>query len=203
MKVVTGVPVEENVDDLAFKVFIKSIEILGGPRKLLEYRNLTWVPSLMAASYAVVLRDKKMYSAESIARELGLSTATVKKMLSSDPEEVMRRVRGEIPPEEFDEHIAGGLAKEAWRRIKSGEDLGIALPSLRNTAEALEIPWAVAVLEKLKGFDFPAEGPEDLRERLRGINIEGKDVEELLEHIEYPVNSPAELLRKLKRAASS
>ena len=200
VKVIQG-PVEETpVDELAFKVFIKAIELLGGPRKLVEYRNLTWVPSLMAASYAVVLRDKKMMTAEEIAEFLGLSTQTVKRILAADPEAVMKKVRGEV--EELDDHTAGGLAKEAWRRIKEGEDIHIALESMSRTLEAVEAPpWAVMVLRRIKGLDFPVNSPEDLRERLRRIEINGKLAEELVEKLSYPIRSPAELLRELKRAS--
>ncbi|NPA86742.1 MAG: bacterio-opsin activator [Candidatus Diapherotrites archaeon] len=196
-------PVEDvSVDELAFKVFIKAIEILGGPRRLVEYRNLTWVPSLMAASYAVVLRDKKMMTVEEIARFLGLSTSTVKRMLSADPEAVMKKIKGEL--KDLDEHVAGGLAKEAWNRLKAGEDINIAIESMRMTLEAIDSPpWAVLVLKRIKGMDFPVTDPSVLEERLRGIEVEGKPVEELLRKIEYPIRSPAELLKKLKRAAQS
>jgi probable regulatory domain-containing protein len=200
MRVITA-PVEEvPVDELAFKVFVKAIELLGGPRHLVEYRNLTWVPSLMAASYAVVLRDKKMMSSDEIAEFLGLSSQTVKRMLSADPEAVMKKVRGELS--DLDDHTAGGLAKEAWNRLKAGEDIQIAIESTRAALEALESPpWAVIVLKRIKGLDFPINGPEELRERLKGIEINGKDASELLDKLNYPLRSPADLLRELKRAS--
>lgn len=200
VKVITSPTEEVSVDELAFKVFIKALELLGGPRKLVEYRNLTWVPSLMAASYAVVLRDKKMMTADEIAEFLGLSTQTVKRILSADPEAVMKKIRGEI--KDLDDHTAGGLAKEAWNRLKSGEDIQIALESMKATLEAIESPpWAVLVLKRIKGLDFPVTDPETLRERLKGIEIEGKMAEDLVDKLEYPIRSPAELLKKLKRAA--
>ncbi len=199
MVVVVDKPVvQESVDDLAFKVFIKSLEILGGPRKLVEYRNLTWVPSLMAAAYAVVLHDKGK-TAEEIAEFLGMTKQTVKRMLSADPDEVMAKLRGEDV--ETDEHTAGGIAKEAWRRIKAGEDINIAFSAAQKAVEAIGPAWAVLVLTKIKGVDFPVTGPEQLRERLQGIEINGKPAEELVERIEYPVRTPAELLHKLKRAS--
>ena len=202
MKVLTE-PVhtsEESIDELAFKVFIKAIELLGGPRKLVEYRNLTWVPSLMAASYAVVLKDKKMMTYDEIASFIGVSTATVKRMLSADPEAVMKKIRGEL--EELDEHVAGGLAKEAWERIKAGEDIHISIESTRAALEAIESPpWAVIVLKRIKGVDFPVSDPKVLKERLEGVEVNGKPAEELVEKIEYPVMSPADLLKKLKRAS--
>ncbi len=199
MVVVLNEPtVRESVDDLAFKVFIKSLEILGGPRKLVEYRNLTWVPSLMAAAYAVVLHDKGK-TAEEIAEFLGMTKQTIKRMLSADPDEVMAKLRGEIM--ETDEHTAGGIAKEAWGRIKAGEDINIALGTAQKAVEAIGPAWAVLVLTRIRGIDFPINGPELLRERLEGIEINGKPAEELVSKIEYPVRSPAELLHRIKRAA--
>ena len=200
VKVITAPSEEIPVDELAFKVFIKAIELLGGPKRLVEYRNLTWVPSLMAAAYAVVLRDKKGMTIEEIARELGLSTNTVKRILSADPEAVMKKIRGEI--EELDEHVAGGLAKEAWRRIKEGEDLKISLDSLRSGLEAIEAPpWAVLVLKRIRGLDFPVTDPSQLKSRLSGIEINGKPAEELVDRLNYPIRSPAELLKELKKAS--
>ena len=156
----------------------------------------------MAASYAVVLRDKKMASDEDIASFLGISTQTVKRILSADPEAVMKKVMGEI--EKLDEHIAGGLAKEAWRRLKAGEDLHITIDSSKSVLEALEVvPWAVLVLKSIKGIDFPISDPKLLENRLKGIEVEGRPAEELVEKLPYPIHSPAQLLRELKRAATS
>ena len=44
---------EIDADTLAMRVFLKSLELIGGPLKIIEYRNLTWIPSLIKASYAV------------------------------------------------------------------------------------------------------------------------------------------------------
>ncbi len=200
---VIGAPVtEESVDELAFRVFIKALEILGGPRRLIEYRNLTWVPSLMAASYAVVLYDKGMKTQDEIAEFLGISKQTVQRILRADPKEVMKKIQGEVE-EKLDEHIAGGLAKEAWNRLKAGEEISLALLPSKKVLEAAGGPtWAVLVLTRIKGLDFPVNSPEELKERLRGIDINGKDAAELLEKIEYPVRSPAELLHKLKKAST-
>ncbi len=201
---VIGAPVsEENIDELAFKVFIKALEILGGPRKLIEYRNLTWVPSLMAASYAVVLYDKALKTQDEIAEMLGISKQTVQKILRADPREVMKKIMGEIEGK-LDEHIAGGLAKEAWNRLKAGEEISLALLPSKRVLEAAGGPvWAVLVLTRIKGVDFPINSPEDLKERLSGIDINGKDAAELLEKLEYPIRSPAELLHKLKKASEA
>jgi len=73
---------EFDVDVMAIRVFLKSLEIIGGPRKLIEYRNLTWIPSLMEASYAIVLHDMLNYTESEIAEFLGVSEKEVKDMLS-------------------------------------------------------------------------------------------------------------------------
>jgi len=193
----------ESVDELAFRVFIKALEILGGPRRLIEYRNLTWVPSLMAASYAVVMHDKQMKTYDEIAAHLGLSKQTVERMLRADPKEVMKKISGEWEGEKFDEHIAGGLAKEAWRRLKEGEEINLAITPSRKVLEAAGGPvWAVLTLTRIKGLDFPVDSPDPLIERLKGIEVDGKPMEEILRSLEYPIRSPAELLRKIRRAVS-
>ncbi len=188
---------DKELDEKALEVFIKALEILGGPRKIIEHRNITWVPSLMTASYAVVLRDMGRTYGE-IAEILGTTEATVRRMLTSDPQEVMRRIEEGV---EVDDHIAGGLAKEAWSRIKRGERIGLALKLSQEAAEALEVAWAVEVLIKIKGLDFPV-GKEELTERLKGTKIAGKPAEEVLEKLKYPIRSPAELLKQIKSVLS-
>jgi len=63
--------------------------------------------------------------------------------------------------------------------------------------KVLDIDWAVHVLKRIKGLDFPA-AKEDIRERLRGLIIKGKKGEEIAEVLSYPVNSPAKLLHEIK-----
>ena len=76
---------EVNPDPMAIRVFLKALELVGGPRKIIEYRNLTWIPSLLQASYAVVLVNEYGHTAERVAEELGLTVQTVRNMLRSDP----------------------------------------------------------------------------------------------------------------------
>ena len=111
-------PRHMDIDPLVMKVFMKTIDILGGPRKLIELRNLTWLPSLMEASYVVVMRDKLMKTEAEIAEELGLARQTVHRILASDPEEVMERIR---EGKETNEHLAGGLAKLAYQQVRDEE----------------------------------------------------------------------------------
>lgn len=103
------------------------------------------------------------------------------------------------------EHIAGGIAKLAYKSLKeSGRLEEEEVEIKQEEIDALEIAWAVLTLSRLKGVDFPVD-KEILKERLKGIVVKEKDkefkIEELLERIEYPVKSPAELLHKIKVAA--
>lgn len=57
--------------------------------------------------------------------------------------------------------------------------------------------WAVRTLMAIKGTDFPIERAEALEEKLRGIEVYGFDLGEVARELEYPIRTPAELLRKL------
>jgi probable regulatory domain-containing protein len=199
MKIVE--PKEVDVNEEAFKVFIKAIELIGGLEKLVEYRNLTWLPSLAVASYAVVLKEHN-YTKEQIAEKIGVSTSTVERILEADPEKVIKKIHQEIPKEEAEkEHTAGGLAKLALQKLKEGDEPKVLVSSSKAIIEAVEGPaWAVAVLVGIKGTDFPVESPEILKEKLKGIYVDGHPIEGLLEKIEYPIKSVSELLKKLKEA---
>ncbi len=188
-------PKKVNVDEEALRVFMKAIEVLGGPRKLIEHRNLTWLPSLMEAAYAVVLKNEHFKTEEEIARELGITKETVRNILSADPEEVLRKLEGE----KVDEHTAGGLAKLAYKEIKEGRDTSLMLVASQQTAEALGINWAVAVLEKIKGMDFPV-GKEELLNRIGDVEIKGKKFSEIADKLSYPIKNPAELLHEIADA---
>ena len=187
-------PMGGNIDEMAEKVFMESIRILGGLKKLVEYRNLTWLPSLAEAAYVVVLKNEAVKTYGEIARMLGITEQTAKNIATADEEKVKDYIMegGERP----NEHIAGGIAKLAYRALKQRGELD-KIELKKEEAEALGIDWAVHVLAAIKGMDFPAE-KEALMERLKGMSIMGKDAKEILEAIEYPVKNPAELLHKIK-----
>jgi len=112
-------PVEVNLDERALRVFLKAIELLGGPRGLIEHRRLTWLPSLMEAAYAVVLKEEGHKMTDEIARFLGLSTQSTRLMLSASTEDVRRRLEaGTSGDQAARAHVAGGLAKLAWQALK-------------------------------------------------------------------------------------
>ncbi|HHF56558.1 MAG TPA: KaiC associated regulatory domain-containing protein [Thermoplasmatales archaeon] len=187
-------PMGGNIDEMAEKVFMESIRILGGLKKLVEYRNLTWLPSLAEAAYVVVLKNEAVKTYGEIARMLGITEQTAKNIATADEEKVKDYIMegGERP----NEHIAGGIAKLAYRALKQRGELD-KIELKKEEAEALGIDWAVHVLAAIKGMDFPAE-KEALMERLKGMSIMGRDAKEILEAIEYPVKNPAELLHKIK-----
>ncbi len=199
-------PIEEDYEMLATRVFLKTLDIIGGLRKLVEYRTLTWLPSLARSAMVVVLREEFYRTDEEIAEEVGLTKQTVKNILRADPEAAMRKLQAmeELTDEErrtAPVHLAGGLAKRAYELIKHrGEEPQIALLYTSHAARALDIPWAYAVLKALKGTDFPVVSAEVLRERLSGIKIKDKPVEEILPNLPYPISNPADLLKKMKEA---
>lgn len=195
-------PVEEGVDAKVMRVFLKSIEILGGPRKLVELRNLTWLPSLMLASYAIVYSKEKLYSAEKIAEILGTTKQTVESILRADPEVIKEKLESlaEEREEEKKTHNAGALAKLAYREISEGRDeINVAIEITKEAAKSLGEDWAFHLLTKIKGTDFPVN-KETLETKLEGMEIKGKEVREILEKLDYPIKTPAELLHKIRVA---
>ena len=83
-------------DYLAKRVFEEGIEIVGGIKKLVEYRNLTWLPSLAEAAYVVVLSNETTKTIKEIAEFLGITEQTVKQIMRADPEAVKKYLEGEI-----------------------------------------------------------------------------------------------------------
>ena len=201
MEVISRAIRNDNVDRIAERIFQESIRISGGLRGLVEYRNLTWLPSLAEASYIIALKNEAIKTNREIAEYLGVSEQTVKNVLSADEQAVEEYLRGER--EKAGEHIAGGLAKLAYRRIKENRDnMDERIEIMEESARSLGVDWAVHVLSSIRGLDFPA-GKEDLLERLRGYSIMGKPIEEILDDIEYPVKNPAELLHEIRRRLKS
>ncbi len=185
-----------DVDKMAEKVFYESIKLLGGLRKLVEFRNLTWLPSLAEAAYVIVLKNEAFKTYGEIAKELGITEQTARNIATADEEEVRKYLEGEL--ERPKEHIAGGIAKLAYRKRKEEGRLDTEEVEIREEEmEVLDIDWAVHVLARIKGLDFPAD-KEQLLERLGGMVVKGRKMEEILDRIEYPVKSPAELLHKIK-----
>ncbi len=197
-------PVEVDIEPLVTKVFLKSIDLLGGLQKLAEYKTLTWLPSLARASFAIVLREEFFKTEEEIAEVVGLTKQTVRNILRADPELAMYKIQhiDELTQEEKKElrvHTAGGIAKLAYKLVKEGhEETRLFLEYCTQAAEALDIPWAYLVLKRIKGVDFPIHSAEDVKEKLSGIMIKGRKAEEVMEELDYPIKNPAELLHRIK-----
>jgi probable regulatory domain-containing protein len=186
-----------NIDKMAEKVFLESIKLLGGLKKLIEYRNLTWLPSLAEAAYVIVMKNEAFKTYKEISKELGITEQTARNIATADEEEVLKYIEGELE-ERPREHIAGGIAKLAYKKLKEEGRLDEEEVEIRHDElEVLGVDWAVHVLARIKGLDFPVN-KDQLEERLRGIVIKGKNIEEILEKLEYPIKSPAELLHQIK-----
>jgi probable regulatory domain-containing protein len=108
---------EEQVDELVLKVFLKALDIVGGPRKLILYRHLTWVPSLIEACYAVVLKEKFFKTESEIASILGLTKQTVRNILTAKTEGIRENIETELKKKTTKTHVAGALAKLAFKEI--------------------------------------------------------------------------------------
>ena len=187
---------DEELDTKALRIFLKALEIVGGPRKLIEYRNLTWIPSLLEAAYVVVLKEEYFKSADEIAAELGISKNTVREIFKAQPAKVEAKLRGES--EEEKTHIAGGLAKLAYEEIKQGNDSIAFIKHFFSEAyKAAGLTWPLEVMERIRGEDFPIS-----RERAIEL-LKGSSVEEAAKRIEKEeIKSPAELLHLLKKSGA-
>jgi len=189
-------PTINRVDELAKLVFDESIEVVGGLKKLIDFRNLTWLPSLAQAAYVLILREEGGLTHLEIAEKLGIGEQTVNNILRANEEGIEAFLRGEI--QELDTHKAGAIAKLAYKRLKTRGFEEVTQID-RQIAEILNVLWAFNVLRNIRGLDFPVD-KEALKSRLVGLKIKNQSVEAVLDKIEYPVNTPAELLHKIKTA---
>jgi len=196
-------PVEKDLESLVTRVFLKAIDIIGGLHKLAEYRTLTWLPSLARAAFVIVLREEYLKTEDEIAEFVGISKNTVRQILRADPQLALYKVQHmeELSPEERKQlkvHTAGGIAKIAYKLVKEGEEPKIFEYYCTLTTQALEVPWAYLLLKRIKGTHFPVKSPEELLEKVKGIEIKGIPAEEVIKNIEYPIKNPADLLHKIK-----
>ncbi len=208
MIVIDGVEIgkEENYEHLVNRVFFKSIDLLGGLKRLAEFRTLTWLPSLARAAFSVVLREEYLKTEDEIAQVVGLTKNTVRNILRADPNIAMYKIEhfDELTEEEKKElkvHTAGGVAKLAYKMVKEGNDAQTLLEFCRGmseeTASLCDIPWAYAVLKAIKGMKYPINSSEELVDRLAGIKVKNMDAAEIVKKISYPLRTPAELLKEI------
>ncbi len=210
---ITGLEIKEGeLEQLVARVFFKSIDLLGGLNQLAKYRTLTWLPSLARAAFAVVLREEYIKTEEEIAATIGLSKNTVRNILRAEPQAALYKIQhlDELSEEEKKElkvHTAGGLAKLAYKLVKDGQDAQVLMEFCTSTGAAVaqlcDIPWAYLVLKRSKGIRYPITSPEELKQRLAGIEIKGVAAEVIVDGLSYPIKSPAMLLHEIKEYLQS
>jgi len=190
---------EEHIEALTLRVFLKSLELLGGTQKLVQTRATGWLSSLLLASYTVVLKEEYLKSEQEIAQRLRITPQTVKNILRSEPlvdnlEEVFKS-----EGKDLNIHTAGSIAKLAYRLIKDQKDhTGLCLEFSRRTAGALGIAWAKILLRRLEEKDFPVQSAQNLKEKLGKVWLSGRSAQEVLEELDYPIHTPIELIEKIK-----
>ena len=58
------------------------------------------------------------------------------------------------------------------------------------------VNWAVDVAARLKGAHFPIDEGE-ARDRLKGLTVKGQEIESILDHMDFPIATPADLLHQI------
>ncbi|NPA50710.1 MAG: bacterio-opsin activator [Epsilonproteobacteria bacterium] len=200
---------ESELSYLVERVFFKSIELLGGLKDLTHYKNLTWLPSMARASYVVVLHQEYLKSEEEIAQIIGMSKVSVRNILRADIKAALAKIEEQTPSKDLKVHVAGGIAKIAYKKIKESEDAKVLLKFAHAMAnEAIKAaqcdsPWAYLVLKYTKGIDYPIDNSSILEERLEGLTIKGEDAISVIKNIKYPIKTPAILLHEIKEYLDS
>jgi len=198
---------DNEINYLAERVFFKSIDLLGGLKKLAEYRTLTWLPSIARASYAVVLKEEYLKTEDEIAQFIGLTRNTIRQMLRADENLALYKLEhfDELTNEEKKQlkvHTAGGIAKLAYKYIKNGEDSQTVMEYCRHiSAEAVaqcDTPWAYLILKNTKGLKYPVTDFKALEDKLSHIEIKGLKAAEIIKNLHYPIKNPAILLKEIK-----
>lgn len=60
------------------------------------------------------------------------------------------------------------------------------------------INWAVEVASRMRGASFPLD-EDDARDRLKGIRVEGRGIDEFVDNVHFPVATPADLLHDISK----
>ena len=197
----------EEIKYLAERVFFKAIDLVGGLNNLAKYRTLTWLPSIARAAFVIVLKEEYLKTEEEIAEYVGVSKNTVIHVLRADPNLALFKIQHleEMSDEEKQQlkvHIAGGLAKLAYKHVKEGEDSQTLMEYCRSVSQEAvaqcDAPWAYLVLKNTKGLSYPIENDKELEEKLKHLEIKGLKAKEIIPHLHYPIKNPAELLKEIK-----
>lgn len=204
---------KDDIENFAGRVFFKCIDLIGGLNKLALFRTLTWLPSLARASFVVVLREEYLKTEDEIAKHVGLTRNSVRNIL---------RAKLEIEPEKLEEfleeqkekgkdlkiHVAGSIAKLAYKLVKEGEESQILLEFSRKISQdaiyEFDIPWAYLVLKNIKGLKYPINSQDELIERIGDIKLpNGIEIKNVLNKLKYPIKNPSELLHEIKENMES
>ncbi|GEM_PF-70426 len=121
---------ERKFERMVQEIFNIGINILGGYKRVSEFKFLTWLPSLIRAIYAIVLKNEKNASNEELIAKLGISEVSLKKILEADPAELEQKLSELYDFDADDEeskheskiHIAGALAKRAYEVYKERKE---------------------------------------------------------------------------------
>jgi probable regulatory domain-containing protein len=198
----------DELESIVARVFFKGLDLLGGLNNLAEYRALTWLASLARASFVVVLKEEYMKTDEEIAEIVGMAKNSIRNILRADVQAAMYKIQriDELTAKEKSDlkvHTAGGLAKLAYKFVKEGKEAHMLseywIRAGVKIAQICNIPWVQKILNGIKGIRFPIEGPDVIIEKLKNISINNISIEEAVSKLSYPVNSPEELLCKVKQ----
>ncbi|MEO1957976.1 MAG: bacterio-opsin activator [Nautiliaceae bacterium] len=189
------------------RVFFKSIDLLGGLDNLAKYKTLTWLPSLARAAFVIVLKEEYLKTEDEIAKFLGITKTTTRQILRADSNLALYKIKhfDELTKEEkksLKVHTAGGIAKLAFKLIKSGEDSQTLMEYCRSMAEKIaqncDAPWTYLVLKSIKGVKYPIKSADEIIDRFKHLEIKGIKATEIIKNIHYPIKNPAELLKEIK-----
>ena len=68
---------------------------------------------------------------------------------------------------------------------------------MHETTAPRQTNWAIEVASRMKSVRFPI-GKEEAKLRLKGAMVGDERMEDLLENIDFPIDSPANLLKEIK-----
>ncbi len=59
--------------------------------------------------------------------------------------------------------------------------------------------WPIQVAKLTSNLAFPLS-KEEARHKLKGIDVKGEDIGRIIDRLDYPIDSPADLMDKISRA---
>lgn len=107
-------PAAEARDRRVLELFLKTVQSMGGLRRLAQERRLGWLPPLLAGADTLVLQEEEHRRPDEIADLLGISGESVENMLAA-PADRAEQFAHAPPPESLGERetAAGALIRRA------------------------------------------------------------------------------------------